>query len=780
MPVASWGSCNEPSPSVDLRALDARIDGDPSGVVARVSAFLKSPQIEPLRRAELFAILASAHDATDDDVAARAAISDGRRAIAGLPETRQIEALSLRYALVEASAAQARPSLESAVQSLDAWEQRVPGVSLARACVLLMRSRVNGRLALYEQAARDGLFAHSLATQLQIPDARTEAAYQLAVTFRRAGLFESAQEYIDEAITAARAAGARAMLASATYVKAQILSSEAKFEPALAMVQESRQLSIELKDDIGRAFADHEACATLLGMRRIDEAEVACRDAASGYAAAGRYDQLAVVEDRLAAIDLHRGRPQAALDRLERVLGNDGADVPPAFLASMYRRRADASASLGRMTEAFASLRQSDELHEQSDVLRNSLAVAVLNAQLRFSRYEREQAILSEQLSLERQRAEDREVTRRLALALAASALLLTTLLAYLLWSSRRFSRALMRQETILRTTAENSPDALVLLDANGSIRFASRALVIGGLRPERGGLMEDFFPLAARAVVRDVVDQVLKKRLKVEQDIQLPNDGEDRHYELRGVPIFEQEQLLGAALRISDVTARRSTERHLLEGISRERQRMSSELHEGLGQQLTGISLQLRAIATRFRTGRPVPAEHVDEATGQMDDAIALTRDLARGLSPTQADRGSLSDALTGLAVEASRRWGLRVTASATPERISAPEGIADQLYRIAFEAVSNAARHASAQHVEIQLQSAAENITLVVSDDGCGFACDTDPGDGWGLRMMRYRAHMLGGSLKVESGPGRGTRVVATVPAADLGLPSKNAQTS
>ncbi len=766
LPGSAWAFCGDPLPSEDLRALDARIDADPLAVVSLARADLQAPKLEPLRRAELFAILASAYDATDDDVAARAAIASGRDVIARLPDTLQTQALSLRYALVEASGAQARSALETAAKSLDAWEQRVPGTSLGRACVLLMRSRVNGRLDLHEQAARDGLFAHALASQLQMQDARTEAAYQLAVTFRRAGLFESAQEYIDEAIAAARASGARAMLASATYVKAQILGSEGQYEAALVAVQESRQLSIELKDAIGHAFADNEACATLLGMRRIDEAAVACRDAANGYAAAGRDDQLAVVEDRLAAIDLHRGRPEAALARLERVLGNGGANVPPAFLASMYRRRADASASLGRMPEAFESLRRANELYETSDMLRSSLAVAVLNAQRRFNQYEREQAALSEQLLVERQRAADREVTRRLALSLAASALLLAALLAYLLWSSRRFSRALIRQETILRTTAENSPDALVLLDVNGSIRFASRALVVGGQRPERGGLMEDFFPLAARPAIRDAIEQVLRKRVQVEQDVKLGSDSEDRHYELRGVPIFEQDQLLGAALRISDVTARRSTEKHLLEVISRERQRMSSDLHEGLGQQLTGISLQLRAIATKFRSGRPVPVEHVDEATGQMDQAIVLTRDLARGLSPTQADRGSLSDALSGLAAEASQRWGLLVTARAAPAHISAPEDVADQLYRIAFEAVSNAARHASARQVEIRLSSHSAAYTLVISDDGSGFAYDTHPSDGWGLRMMRYRAQLLGGSLKVESAPERGTRIVASVP--------------
>ena len=230
---------------------------------------------------------------------------------------------------------------------------------------------------------------------------------------------------------------------------------------------------------------------------------------------------------------------------------------------------------------------------------------------------------------------------------------------------------------------------------------------------------------------------------------------------------------MLGAALRISDVTARRSTEKHLLDVIGRERQRMSSELHEGLGQQLTGISLQLRAIATRFRSGRPVPAEHVDEATGQMDHAIALTRDLARGLSPTQADRGSLSDALSVLADEATQRWGLRIFARSTPAAIVVPAGIADQLYRIAFEAVSNAARHASARQVEIHLRADVASCTLTVSDDGCGFSSDAHPGEGWGLRMMRYRAQLLGGSLKVESAPARGTRIIASVPMNDQAIP-------
>lgn len=762
----AWASCNDPLPSEDLRPLDSRIDGDPLGVVAEVSAGLQSAQLDPLRRAELFTILASAYDATDDDVAARSAIDAGRAILAIVPANRATEALDLRFALVEASAAQARTALETAVKALDAWEQRVPGASLSRACVLLMRSRVNGRLDQYEQAARDGLLAHALASQLQIADARTEAAYQLAVTFRRAGLFDSAREYIDEAIAAARATGARALLASATYVKGQILAGAGQYDAALSVVRESRQLSVQLNDDIGRAFADNEVCATLIDVGRLDEADGVCRAAEQALARAGRDDQAALATYHLARIDLHRGRSKLALARLDGVLGNGGVDVPPAALSSMYRRRADAYAGLGRMADAYASLRRANELHEESDVLRHSLSVAVMNAQRRFSQLEREQAALSEQLSLERQRAAAREGNRRLALWLAASAVLLAVLLAYLLWSSRRFARALSRQEAILRSTTENSPDALVLLDVDGSIRFASRALVEGGQRPERGGRLDDFFPAAARQLIRESVQRVLRKRVQVEQDIKLTTSGDDRHYELRAVPIFEREQLLGAALRISDVTARRSTEKHLLDVISRERQRMSSELHEGLGQELTGISLQLRAIATRFRAGRPVPVEHIDEATSQMDHAIVLTRDLARGLSPTQADRGSLSNALARLADEATQRWGLGVTARSTPAEISAPEGVADQLYRIAFEAVSNAARHASARQVEIHLRATAATFTLTVIDDGCGFAYDAHPGEGWGLRMMRYRAQLLGGSVTVESGPARGTCIVVDVP--------------
>jgi len=162
-----------------------------------------------------------------------------------------------------------------------------------------------------------------------------------------------------------------------------------------------------------------------------------------------------------------------------------------------------------------------------------------------------------------------------------------------------------------------------------------------------------------------------------------------------------------------------------------------------------------------------------MSEVMAQVDRAITATRDLARGFSPVQIERGSLSVALDRLAIDAERRLRVRVTSSSQPADIRAPDLVADHLYRIAHEAVTNAARHSGCRHVGIDLRREAGALCLTVTDDGAGFADAERSSDRLGVRMMAYRARLLGGTLRFEPVKGGGTRVVTSVPSGGVSSP-------
>ena len=209
------------------------------------------------------------------------------------------------------------------------------------------------------------------------------------------------------------------------------------------------------------------------------------------------------------------------------------------------------------------------------------------------------------------------------------------------------------------------------------------------------------------------------------------------------------------------------------------ERRRLARELHDGLAQSLAGalfgVDLALSAL------GR-TPAGARDEllaARGLVRDALDDVRALMAGLRPRQLEERGLVLALHGLAAMPPL-WGTEVCVESQgmAERDRLPPEIELGLYRIAQEAVSNARRHGAASLVRVSLEVRPSLVELTIADDGRGWPGDaSEPvvGRGEGLPGMRERARLLGGDVRVESAPGRGTRVVVTAPLAasdvDLG---------
>ena len=211
------------------------------------------------------------------------------------------------------------------------------------------------------------------------------------------------------------------------------------------------------------------------------------------------------------------------------------------------------------------------------------------------------------------------------------------------------------------------------------------------------------------------------------------------------------------------DVTERRRLEHEVLEAAGREQEWMAREIHDGLGQVLTGASIQLHAVARELAAdGHAALAEDARRIAGHVDSALDQARTISRGLFPVPVEAGELAPALEHLCAEASQSLRLAITFHADGPFAVASSERAGHLYRILQEALANAARHGHARRVEVALARDGTDGTLTVRDDGSGISDQAlEAGGGLGMRTMAYRARRVGGTLDVGRVPEGGTEV-------------------
>jgi PAS domain S-box-containing protein len=214
------------------------------------------------------------------------------------------------------------------------------------------------------------------------------------------------------------------------------------------------------------------------------------------------------------------------------------------------------------------------------------------------------------------------------------------------------------------------------------------------------------------------------------------------------------------------DVTERRAFGQALMEAIGGEQRRIAQEMHDGLGQELTGLALSVRALANRAQKERDAISVDLDQLALLATSCIQDAHRIVQGLSPLTNADGNLDAALELLA----QRSSLSGTRVQFRSRHEAPPmidlKIRNHLYRIAQEAVQNALKHSGAGSVEIELWSRPGDLILSVVDDGHGLATETDVRSGLGMRTMRFRASAIGGRLSITRGANGGNSVVCDVP--------------
>jgi PAS domain S-box-containing protein len=333
--------------------------------------------------------------------------------------------------------------------------------------------------------------------------------------------------------------------------------------------------------------------------------------------------------------------------------------------------------------------------------------------------------------------------------------------------TARRESEAkLRRSEQLLRTTTANTADTLILVDTDLKVRFINRGHETLVIEDIVGREISILLPEAERTRVIAKLRNVLLTGEAATYEFQSHSGGaEPQHFENRAVLV--QDEAIGAGLSISvtNITERKRLEQEILDVSNRERQSIGRDLHDGLGQELTGVALMLRSLATRFQHQFPEGVATLNEVVGVVNQSIENARSLARGLLPVRNDTGGLPFALRELAQRSRDLYQLDVNfrAEIWPE-ITLSETNASHLYRIAQEALTNAARHGHAHKVDILLMVTRNSFLLRITDDGVGMRRTSAPTTGMGLKIMRYRAGIIGAKIEFGGNKPQGTIVRVT----------------
>jgi signal transduction histidine kinase len=218
-------------------------------------------------------------------------------------------------------------------------------------------------------------------------------------------------------------------------------------------------------------------------------------------------------------------------------------------------------------------------------------------------------------------------------------------------------------------------------------------------------------------------------------------------------------QEIAAARAELKQLSAR------LVEAQEEERRSISRELHDEVGQSLTGVLVEMANLSNRIRAGDLAAVESkTNEVKKLLEDAVGVVRNMALLLRPSMLDDLGLAPALQWQAREVSKRTGLRVRIAAEDLSEDLPEEHKTCIYRIVQEALHNCVQHSGAHIVKVTVRQESGRILLDIDDDGKGFNAREERG--MGLLGIEERVSYLGGTFAVESAPGHGAHLSITLP--------------
>lgn len=346
------------------------------------------------------------------------------------------------------------------------------------------------------------------------------------------------------------------------------------------------------------------------------------------------------------------------------------------------------------------------------------------------------------------------------------------------------------RNEQGLRVWCEYSPDAIMRFDkslrciyANAS---AAEAFQAGPGTTAGQPIAEMPWPPTVAAQWQQSLEHALQTRQPEMFEFSLETEAGERYFQVHLVPESHGRRVVGVLAFARDVSAIKNSElmlrrlsAHTERAREEERKKIAREVHDELGQTLTGLRMDISLLQIELGETRPAVQERLRSMKNASDRAIGIARNVTSALRPAALDLG-LTAALEWLLQDFKSRSAAKCMLRTEPFEIVLPEEQASTVFRIAQESLTNILKHANATVVNVMLEIRDDEVVLEISDNGKGFSVDDSRQlRTFGLVGIRERALMLGGDVEIRSRANRGTSVRLRLPVeARPSAPLKEAQ--